>query len=58
MLGPHPYSGPDSSARSVAIALAASGGGTGDEAGYTKSVRVAPSVQNIPTHAERNQGRA
>jgi hypothetical protein len=42
-------------AMTVAIALAASGGGTGDEAGYTKSMRVAPSVQHIPTPAERNQ---
>lgn len=39
----------------VAIALAASGGAAGEEAGYTKSVRVAPSVQNVPSPAERNQ---
>ena len=42
-------------AMTVTIALAASGGGVGDESAYTKSVRVAPSAQHSPTPAERNQ---
>jgi hypothetical protein len=36
-----------------AIALATSRGG--DESVYTKSVRVVPSAQHVPTPAERNQ---
>lgn len=42
-------------AMTVAIALAASGGGASDESGYTKSVRVAPSAQYVPSPSERNQ---
>lgn len=42
-------------ALTIAIALGTSGGGAVDEAGYTKSVRVAPSVQSTPSPAERNQ---
>lgn len=40
-------------ALTVAIALAAGGGG--EQSGYTKSVRVAPSGQYVPSAAERNQ---
>ena len=38
----------------LTIALAASGGSGNDQAGYTKSVRVAPSA-HIPSPADRNQ---
>jgi hypothetical protein len=37
----------------LALALAASGGGS--ESGFTKSVRVAPAAQNVPSNADRNQ---
>jgi hypothetical protein len=41
-------------ALTLAIVLAAGGGGAGDS-GYRESVRVAPSAEHIPTQAERNQ---
>ena len=40
-------------ALTLAIALAASGGS--DSSGYSDSVRVAPSVEHIPSPADRNQ---
>ena len=39
----------------LAIALAASGGGGAEDSGFTKSVRVAPAGQYVPSQAERNQ---
>jgi hypothetical protein len=39
----------------VAIAIAVSGGGTDGSSGFTKSVRVAPAGQSVPTPDERNQ---
>jgi hypothetical protein len=42
-------------ALALAIALAASGGGSAENSGYSESVRVAPSVEQIPGPAERNQ---
>jgi hypothetical protein len=40
-------------ALTLAIALAASGGS--ENSGYRESVRVAPSVEHIPSPADRNQ---
>jgi hypothetical protein len=42
-------------ALTLAIVIAASGGGTGEQSGYRESVRVAPSVEHIPGPAERAQ---
>jgi hypothetical protein len=39
----------------LAIVIAASGGGAGEQSGYRESVRVAPSVEHIPGPAERAQ---
>ena len=39
----------------LSVALAMSDEGAGDASGYTKSVRVAPSVQSVPSLSERNQ---
>ena len=40
-------------ALTLAISFAASGGG--ESSGYRESVRVAPSVEHIPSPADRNQ---
>lgn len=45
---------PAAAALTLAIALGASGGSGNDQAGYTESVRVAPSA-HIPSRADRNQ---